>query len=56
MTVGEIVTLLEKMPPDEEVFIRSVDDDDNPFFMLVDGVTIDPEGIMIQGGPEFEFE
>ncbi len=55
MTVGEAMEVLEKLPRDEELFVRQIDSDKQPMFLLVTGITTEPDGIMIEGGDEVEF-
>jgi hypothetical protein len=54
MTVGAIKKILERVPPDEELFLRVLDGDGDPMFLLVAGVTIEPDGIVIHGGVEVD--
>jgi hypothetical protein len=56
MTVAEIMEALENLPRDEELFVRVIDSDGEPMFLLVASVAIDPDGIMIEGGDEVEFK
>lgn len=56
MTAGELSDVFERLPRDEEVLIRALDSDEEPMFLLVDRVTTEPEGIIINVGEEIEFE
>lgn len=56
MTVEEIIDVLMKLPAIEEVFIRSLDSDGQPMIMLVNGISTDPDGLMIEAGEEITFE
>jgi len=56
MTIRELITSLEKMPLDDEIFIRTLDSDGEAFFLDPEGVTVDPEGIMIQAPKEVDLE
>jgi hypothetical protein len=59
MTVDELITALASLPADTpantEVFIRMLDGDGLPMFLLLTGVSAGPEGIMIEGGEEVVF-